>query len=82
MKLSLFRLHDRIDPGVSKSLHEDLVIHSIQVSVIACSAVFVECNKLASLLEVMKGSYERPWKMKGGNRSKVGLLCYGMIHET
>lgn len=54
MKLSLCRLHDRIDPGVSKSLNEDLVIHSFKVSVIACRAVFVECNKLASIREVMK----------------------------
>lgn len=54
MKLIVCMLHGRIDPVVSQSLNEDLVIHSIKASVIVHSVVFVECNKLAGILEVME----------------------------
>lgn len=54
MKLSLCRLHGSINTVVSECLNEDLVIHSIKATVIAYSAVFVECNKLAGILEVIE----------------------------
>lgn len=61
--------HGRIDPVVSKSLNEDLVIYSIEASVIAHSADFVECNKLAGILEVMKG----PRILDRNGRMETGL---------